>query len=134
MLQLHDELIPDSMAALNVLSAVVCERLIDFPASDAGEVVREFGDEFSFLSMSFDRPEGQDDPSVRVEFGVQDSGKRLATGAFVARWLDSRRCFGELELILLSGEHCDAAPFVARLGGFLELPASPLDAQQRHLD
>jgi len=109
-------------------------RLIDFPALDAGEVVREFDGELSYLSMSFNRADGQSDPTVRVEFGVQDPVKRLATGAFVARWLNSRRCFGELELVLLNGEHCDLAPFVARLGDFLELSASPLDAQQRPFD
>lgn len=127
MLPLPNTLIADPVADLNWLAGLVNERLIDFEARGSSLLIREFEDELAYLSMDLN-PSSGEDPTVRIEFGVQDSDKRVSTGVFVGRWNSQQSRFGELEMILLQGEHADVSPFVAALAGYLELPATAIEA------
>ena len=118
-------MIADSVADLDWLAGFVRERLVDFEARDSSQLVRDFEDELAYLSMGLSGAATGEDPTVRIDFGVQDSSKRLSTGIFVGRWNKQKGRIGELEIILLHGEHADISAFVAALTAYLQLPTAP---------
>lgn len=125
---------PDAQGDLAYLNAFVIERALADVSVPWTEIVREFADERSYLSISLATRPHEDAPTVQIEFGVQDETTRHATGGFVARWVFDRQVIEGLEAIVLDGKQCDVSPFVARLTGFLSLPATVSDTVEQDVD
>lgn len=128
-----DALVPDSRGDLDYIGQVVSAALAN-AGTDWKEVVREFGDERNYLSISVATRPGDEMPTVNIEFGVQDDRERHATGGMVARWLrDAGRIEG-LEIILIDGKPSDVTPFAARLAGYVKLPVTVRDTAVQDAD
>lgn len=134
MLQHLESLIPDTAEDLQWLGNEVRARLIEVVAVGDSQVTREYEDELAYLSMDLNRSVAGQDATVRIEFGVQDSNKRLATGVFVGRWSGEHGRLGELEMILLQGVHADVSPFVTSFKGYLDLPATTAEVVEQPLN
>lgn len=129
-----DELLPDARRDLAYIAEVISTALAGTETADWDEVEREFADERNYLSISGALSPGEDAPTVRIEFGVQDEQVRHATGGLVARWLrDSARIAG-LEIVQMDGKSCDVSPFAARLSTYAELPATVSETAMRDAD
>lgn len=129
-----ENLWPDAQGDLAYINSFVIDRALTDISSSWLEIVREYSDERSYLSLSLVTRPDDDGPIVQIEFGVQDSSSRHATGGLVGRWAIDRQAIEGLENILLDGVSCDVSPFVARLMGFLLLPLTLSDTVEQNLD
>lgn len=91
------------------------------------EILSEFEDEHAYLSISLTKHPEEQEPSVLIEFGVQDQMERHATGFFVAQWLAASKNFGRIERVALEGKPCELVEFITRLSSYLDLPATRSD-------
>jgi len=124
------ELFPDARRDLAYISEVVSAAL-DGVESEWTEVVREFEDERNYLSISVATRFGEDAPTVQIEFGVQDTEKRHATGGLVAGWSRDRSCIEGLEIILIDGKPCDISQFADHLAHYVKLPSTVQETSVR---
>lgn len=111
---------------LAALSVFVAERGLRGVDARWREVVREYADERSYLSLYLATEPGLVGPTVRIEFGVQDGVDRHATGGFVGGWARATMEIVAVHVVLLDGRPAEMARFIDRLQSLasLELVAS----------
>ncbi len=120
-LRRNSTLFPAVEADIAALSAFVVERCLQGVEPSWREVVREFSDERSYLSLFLATDAGASVPSVRIEFGVQDGAQRHATGGLTAEWVRTHQVLGAIDAVLLDRQPAEIDRFVDRLQGLLDL-------------
>lgn len=115
---------------LQYLSKFVVERALVNANNEWSEIDCEFGDERAYLSVSLATGPGDAAPTLRIEYGVQDTETRQAVGALAALWSREQATIKALRAIILDGVACDISSFIDRLQGYLELPVDVSEISQ----
>lgn len=128
------DLLPSPETELAFLDYLVSTWVVGAADAPWSALLRECADEFRYLRLSIDEDPEDQNPLVRIEFGIQTESSRRAEGALVARWLLDTNRTGELVLIMINGEHSDVLRFTLQLATYLDLPPTIFEAVDQDSD
>lgn len=117
----QDALLSDTQHNMDYINSVLCAAL---SGADEEEVVREFEDEYNYLSISTGIWPESGTHSVQIEFGVQSADARHAEGGLIADWSPEDGRIVGLRVMQLRGQHCSFDAFTRHLDRYASLPSS----------
>lgn len=117
--ELFDGGFREHISAIDAAVLVCCP---DVNGSDWSEIVREFADDHSFLSVSLGTRPGERIPTCLIEFGAQADGERLMLGWLTGGWLKEHSRLEGIDGVATLDRSGDLGAFVKGLALYQGLP------------
>lgn len=104
------------------ISRVVMTRCPEVVEPGWSELVCEFADDHSFLSVSLSTRPGDREPTCLLEFGAQSDGERRRRGWLAGVWSRGNNCLEGFDDVVMDGRSGDLRTFVKGLDLHTALP------------